>query len=299
MFFTVDAILLILAETHDILSSESKSGFIQSIFRKDITVTIMNRRITLLTIDSDKNYARNLSAFAQSYPNFLDAAYVDEDENIFEKTALLRPDVIITDFLVPGMDILCFLRYIKSLYTEKKPCIIIHSLVMPANMVRTASEHGADYFIAKPQPYSEICKTVSDLVNLSAAPAPEPTHQNESIDLKITHFLHCMGIPAHLNGYNYLRSSLKIAVNDISALDPITKKLYPMIAEKYNKSPQCVERSIRHAIKVSWERGNKKIIYDIFGVSPENLCRGYPTNSEYIAMLADDLRLRLRHNISV
>lgn len=257
----------------------------------------MKKQITLLVIDSNEDYARGLSSYAKEYPSFLDATYITAGDNITETIDFIRPDVIIADLLIPGMDIMRLLRNIKTIYGENKPYIIIHSLAISAPVMRSAAEYGADYFMVKPQPYSEICKTIFDLTELNDCTAVKVNPQEESIDVKITHFLHSMGIPAHLNGYNYIRSSLKIAINDISALDPITKKLYPMIGKKYDKSPQCIERSIRHAIKVSWERGNKKIIYDIFGISPENLCRYYPTNSEYLAMLADDLRLRLKHNV--
>lgn len=259
----------------------------------------MNEQITLLVIDKDEEYARNLSEVAKSHPAFFDAAYVTDGAAVLETLEIINPTFVITDFLMPGFDVMGFLRYLKNSYDKSKPFVIINSLTITPSMIKSAGSRGADYFMIKPQPYSEICNTIAELADENSALVKTPTEQDDNIDVKITHFLHCMGVPAHLNGYNYIRSSLKFAINDITTLDPITRKLYPMVAKKYNKSPQCIERSIRHAIKVSWSRGNKKVIYDIFGVSPENTCHGYPTNSEYIAMLADDLRLRLKHNIAI
>lgn len=258
----------------------------------------MNKNITLLIIDKDRDYAQKLSETAKSHPSFLDAFYICDGSAAFDTLELINPDFVITDFLIPGFDVMGFLRYLKTDYSRAKPFVIINSLTVTQSMIKSAGNHGADYFMIKPQPYIEICNTIAELADEKASPF-EPAENSDNIDVKITHFLHCMGVPAHLNGYNYIRLSLKLAIDDITTLDPITQKLYPAVAKKYNKSPQCIERSIRHAIKVSWARGNKKIIYDIFGISPENSSHGYPTNSEYIAMLADDLRIRLKYNIAI
>ena len=258
----------------------------------------MKEKITLLVIDKDEEYAHGLTDTAKAHPAFFDATYVTDGANVLKTLEIINPTFVITDFLMPGFDVMGFLRYLKNNYKKPKPFVIINSLTITPSMIKSAGSRGADYFMIKPQSYSEICNTITELADESSV-SPVTPPSNDSIDVKITHFLHCMGVPAHLNGYNYIRSSLKFAIDDITTLDPITRKLYPMVAKKYNKSPQCIERSIRHAIKVSWSRGNKKVIYDIFGVSPENACHGYPTNSEYIAMLADDLRLRLKHNIAI
>ena len=258
----------------------------------------MDKKITLLIIDKDKEYAQILSETAKNHPAFLDAFYICDGSAAFDTLELIKPDFVITELLVPGFDVMGFLRHLKTDRIKTKPFVIINTLTITESMIKSAGNHGADYFMIKPQPYVEICDTISELAEEKNTPLPL-VDNGDNIDVKITRFLHCMGIPAHLNGYNYIRFSLKLVIDDINILNPITKRLYPTIAKKYDKSPQCIERSIRHAIKVSWSRGNKKIIYDIFGISPENNCHGYPTNSEYIAMLADDLRIRLKHNIAI
>ena len=257
----------------------------------------MKEKITLLVIDQDTNYAKEIVECAKSHPAFLEAVYSSSGYEGIEAIKSINPSVIIIDFLLPGIDAIGILRQMQNIHTDTKPFIIISANTMTAAMTNAATEHGADYFMIKPQLPEEICNTISDLANIPTCNTRSDTQ--ESNDIKVTRFLHYLGIPAHLCGYEYIRTSLLLAINDISILSPITLKLYPYLGMKYNKSPQSVERSIRHAIKVSWGRGNKKVLYDVFGVTPDNLYQFYPTNSEYIAMVADDLRLKFKHNIAI
>lgn len=260
----------------------------------------MTENLTMLVIDSDKEYAQALSHYAKHSNLFLDADYAVNGKEALELTALIKPNVIVMDFLIPGLDAISFLRMLKNKSEYKNTLIIINSYTMTAAMLTTASEYGADYFTIKPQTPSELCRTISDLISSPTdTSTPLPASEEDGIDLKITRLLHYMGVPAHLNGYAYIRSSIKLAIGDITAINPITRNLYPLLAKKYNKTPGSIERSIRHAIKVSWERGNKKIIHDIFGYSPDSQYFACPTNSEYIAMTADDLKMRIKHNIAI
>lgn len=260
----------------------------------------MAENLTMLIIDSDRQYAKNLTDYAKSDSSFLDADYALNGNDGLELAELIKPDVIVMDFLIPGLDAIGFLRMLKSKTELKKPFIIINSYTITSAMLAVAAEQGADYFMMKPQPPSELCRTIAELVCASVKPkTPINKREDDTLDLKITKLLHCMGVPAHLNGYSYIRSSIKIAMKDISAINPITRNLYPQLAKKYNKTPSSIERSIRHAIKVSWERGNKKVIHDIFGYSQDSQYYGCPTNSEYIAMAADDLKMRIKHNIAI
>lgn len=259
----------------------------------------MGKRITVLVIDSDVHYAKELTAYIKGREEFLDAEYSTNGTDGYQLMRAVRPDVVIIDFLVSGLDAVGFLRLLQNEYMPLKPIVIVNSVAMLSSMLSAAREHGADYFMTKPQPYSEVCNTIIDLVSVGATEEHTKEAPDDSLEVKITRFLHYMGVPAHLNGYMYIRSSLKRAIADLGSVIPITRKLYPDLAEEYHKSPECIERSIRHAIKVSWERGNKKIIHDIFGYSADTTYLGCPTNSEYIAMVADDLRLRIKHDIAI
>lgn len=257
----------------------------------------MNDKITLLVIDRDRDYAEGIVNCAKSHSAFLDASYAISGLDGMAMIETIKPSAVIINFLLPELDGIGILRKLKDLNRDVRPFIIIVASAMTPAMINAATEHGADYFMIKPQPPGEVCNTIADLITLT--PHNQPIDTPESKDIKITRFIHYMGIPANLSGYEYIRSSLLLAIDDISILSPITLKLYPYLAKKYNKTPQSIERSIRHAIKVSWERGNKKVLHDVFGVAPDNPYQYYPTNSEYIAMLADDLRLRLKHNIAI
>ncbi len=259
----------------------------------------MNKSITVLVVDSDINYAKELTRYIKDRDEFLDALYATDGNDGYRMMKIIKPDVVIIDFLVSGLDAVGFLRLLHNEPMENKPLIIIDSVAMLSSMLNAASEYGADYFMAKPQPYSEVCNTIIDLLNRESVKEAPLREEGESLEVKITRFLHYMGVPAHLNGYAYIRASLRRAIDDLGSVIPITRKLYPALAEEYHKSPECIERSIRHAIKVSWERGNKKIIHDIFGYSADTTYLGCPTNSEYIAMVADDLRLRIKHDIAI
>lgn len=260
---------------------------------------MMDKNITLIVIDSDEKYADNLCKCAKEHDGFLDAQYALNGREGFELVRLIRPDVVIIDFLMPVLDAMGFLRLMKNEYKDKKPFIIINSLTIPRAMLATAAENGADYFMIKPQPMEEVCDTIVTVMGKEDVQKRIFDESESDLEIKITRFMHCMGIPAHLNGYKYIRSSLKLALENFGTIMPITKNLYPQLAKEYNKTPYCIERAIRHAIKVSWDRGNKKIINDIFGYSPDTPYMGCPTNSEYIAMAADDLKMRIKHNISI
>ena len=166
-------------------------------------------------------------------------------------------------------------------------------------MVEAAVSSGADYFMVKPQSGEAICDTISDISAQELYKRDkEQKITEESSDFKlekgVTYFLHALGVPANLDGYKYIRSAIINAAMDMSLLEPITKKLYPIIAEEYDTSVCCVERSMRHAINVSWKRGSRKVIGDVFGYTAED-GRRRPTNSEYIAMAADDFRMRYKY----
>jgi two-component system response regulator (stage 0 sporulation protein A) len=153
--------------------------------------------------------------------------------------------------------------------------------------------------MVKPQMPKSICDTVIDLLSAGNTKQENVYNSQYSLEERVSGFLRHLGIPAHLNGYKYIRSAIIHTTNDISELTPITQKLYPRLAREFQTSSCSVERSIRHAIGVSWKRGNKKLLSDVFGYSPDTTGTRQPTNSEYIAMAADDFRLRLKHETAL
>ncbi|MDD2433518.1 MAG: sporulation transcription factor Spo0A, partial [Clostridia bacterium] len=157
---------------------------------------------------------------------------------------------------------------------------------------------GADYFILKPFDLDTLANRIRQLFNglTVSAPSPvlgayqQPLIRSRNLDLEVTNIIHQMGVPAHIKGYQYLRDSILLVIEDVGLLSAITKELYPAIAEKYETTPSRVERAIRHAIELAWDRGNVDLMNKFFGYTI-NIERGKPTNSEFIAMIADKLRM--------
>ncbi|MBQ3425955.1 MAG: sporulation transcription factor Spo0A [Clostridia bacterium] len=249
-------------------------------------------KYTLLVIDPDKNYASSLSQYAKKSGLFYEASYSLNGEEGYNLISIIKPDVIILDALIPVLDGIGILRRLYNEGTEKRPLIIINTSSSLPGLLSAASKYGADYFMIKPQTYENICITACDLLKgiKNSISVPE---KKTDIEGNITVFLKSLGMPAHLDGYKYMRSALLFTLNDPDMISPITKRLYPALAEKYNTTKSCIERAIRHAIEVSWRRGNKKIISDIFGYDRDNLI-SRPTNAEYIAMTTDEIRMILR-----
>ncbi len=263
-------------------------------------MNVMNERISVLVVDDDEKYDKELVSYIKGRSeHFLDAAYAVDGEEGLEVAKLIHPDVIILDQLMPRLDGIGFLRRLRYVCHDHKPIIIMNSVSRLTGMLRTAAEYGMSYYMVKPQLCSEICDTIIDLYRGRSAAEPPKRGGGDKLEAGVTAYLRHLGVPAHLTGYKYMRSALMMTIKDISLLTPITKKLYPMIADKYGTNNSCVERAMRHAIGVSWERGDKKLLNDIFGYSSESgMMHHRPTNSEYIAMAADDFRLKMKYGSS-
>lgn len=258
----------------------------------------MNNKISLLIVDDDKNYVKELTEYARTRNDFLDVSYAQNGKEALELVKMLQPDVIITDVFMPVLDGIGFLKQLSHIPLKTRPRIIISSVSPLTPMLERASKYGVDYFMMKPQPYSEICDTVCDLFSDVSIKTAEEIVSTKNTEEIISVYMKQLGFSAHLIGFNYMRESLMLAVNDMNVLSPITRNLYPVIAKNNNTSSGCVERALRHAIGFAWPRGNKKLLNDIFGYSPDDVGHDRPTNSEFIAMLADDLQLRLRYDMA-
>lgn len=256
----------------------------------------MKSNLSVLVVDDDEVYAKDISSYINAQDGLISAGYALNGLEAFEMTSITRPDAILLDILMPSLDGIGFLRRLEASVSKNKPIIIIMSQSSMPSLINSVMSRGADYFMLKPQPYSVVCDTIRDLKYTdSKIKTTESSHtEKKSMERSVSIFLRSLGIPAHLDGYKYIRDAIILAINDMGLLSPITKKLYPMIAEHYGTSKSCVERAIRHAISVSWVRGNKNMFNDIFGYSADDIARR-PTNSEYIAMAADDFRLRFKY----
>ncbi|MDO5573460.1 MAG: sporulation transcription factor Spo0A [bacterium] len=227
----------------------------------------------------------------------------DEALNIIRRK---EPDVVLLDLIMPKLDGMEVMHRVKKDFSIKKqPEFIILSAVGDEQITEDAFLIGAKYFIMKPFDPEVIKNRIRMMregrlrrgleVNRSREISQQDNLQEHHLESDVTDMIHEIGVPAHIKGYQYLRDAIMMSVNDIEMLGSITKILYPTIAKKYQTTPSRVERAIRHAIEVAWSRGKMDTIDALFGYTI-NMGKGKPTNSEFIAMIADKIRIEYKMN---
>lgn len=259
----------------------------------------MQKKVTVVIADDNKEFRLILRDFLMS-KNCFDIVDMAEDGlKAVESIEKYEPDILILDIIMPHLDGLGVLEKLHKKNLKKFPKVIILSAVGHDKVTQRAINMGVDYYIVKPfnfESFAERMLQISEFETSRVQNKNKEIIYNEkvktelSLEVKITEILHEVGVPAHIKGYQYLRTSIIDVVNNIELLGAITKELYPSIALKYTTTPSRVERAIRHAIEVAWTRGKIETINNIFGYTIHNN-KGKPTNSEFIAMISDKLRL--------
>ena len=206
-------------------------------------------------------------------------------EGELTKVLELNPDVVVMEVLLPGADGIDFARKLKS--SNKKIKIIVMSNINSASLIEKAIDSGVDYYMMKPVNYDLLSSKIEELSSLGVE---QNIDKNKKLEEKITNIFLTVGIPAHIKGYQFLREAIKMAVGDPHIINSITKKLYPNIAEMYDTTASKVERAIRHAIEVAWNKGKIENINDVFGLRVYDT-HEKPTNGEFIALVADKMLL--------
>ncbi len=207
------------------------------------------------------------------------------------------PAILVLDMMLARMDGLAVLRSVMSGLVTPPPRVILMSSFVNDRIASEASAYGADYLIPKPFDPDLLSERVEYLAG-GKQPTPLRPRKEHPFSLygEVTGILHLVGVPAHIKGYQYLRESIMMAVNDPEVINAVTKELYPAVARRYATTPSRVERAIRHAIEVAWERGDLDVLQSIFGYTVSN-AKGKPTNSEFIAMISDRLELKSRGEV--
>ena len=206
-------------------------------------------------------------------------------------------DIVITDLWLSGLDGIGIIRNAANIGLKKKPAFILMSPINKQNILMEASMAGADICILKPIDFLSLKAHIDTLVKLRAGERTsgyEKLSDLPDMEAQVTKIIHQIGVPAHIKGYQYLRSAILMAIDDEEIINSVTKVLYPSVAKKYQTTTSRVERAIRHAIEVAWDRGDVDTLNSYFGYTIQN-SRGKPTNSEFIAMIADNLRLKYRY----
>lgn len=213
-----------------------------------------------------------------------------------------QPDVVLLDLIMPKTDGLTVMEQVnKQEFVDKRPYFIVLTAVGQEKITEDAFNKGANYYIMKPFNHTILLDRIKSIRKKPAVfekkneeSIQEVSSRRENLESRVTNMLHEIGIPAHIKGYHYLRDAIMMAVNDMDVLNAITKILYPTVAKKYRTTSSRVEWAIRHAIEVAWSRGKLDTLDELFGYTVST-GKGKPTNSEFIALIADTIQLEYRH----
>lgn len=239
--------------------------------------------------------------------NLYRAGYRNVDVATNGEEALLKisrthPDIAIVDIWLTKLDGIGVLRSARTIdFGKDMPTsFIVVSMVSNQNLFMEATDLGAELCLLKPYNYTSMIEHIDAIITRRAKPhtaAPMPSDRTAKplpdLETQVTQIIHQIGVPAHIKGYQYLRTAILMTISDSEIINSVTKVLYPSVAKKYSTTTSRVERAIRHAIEVAWDRGDVDTLNSYFGYTIQNN-RGKPTNSEFIAMIADNLRLKLK-----
>jgi len=272
----------------------------------------MREKITVLIADDNQEFSMTLATYLKNQDDMVVVGRAKDGNEALDMISNLMPDVVLLNVIMPNLDGIGVLEKLNMIKMNKRPICIMLSAVGQDKITRKAVELGAEYYVVKPFDIELLITRIRELKNYKPTqnnnfisrdiPAPKqqyieiskaPDKKEDNLEALVTNVIHEVGVPAHIKGYQYLREAIIMVVNDIDVINQITKSLYPKIASKFNTTPSRVERAIRHAIEVAWGRGQQDVVENIFGYTI-SAAKGKPTNSEFIAMISDKLRLELK-----
>ena len=253
----------------------------------------MNNSFKLIITEEAVEFSQESLQIFQDF-NICTAFCVKDGEELCSRIRSEEPDVVFMDAFMTRLDAIGVMRSIKK-EKVKQPLFIVFSSFHSAVLEREIMNSGADYFMLKPYDVEQLCENISVLMKNKDDNSVTPLKIDAfGIELRVTQILHEIGVPAHIKGYHYLRDSIMMSVEKPEIINAVTKQLYPSVAKKYQTTSSRVERAIRHAIEVAWDRGDVDVLNSYFGYTIHN-DRGKPTNSEFIAMISDRLRLQIKN----
>ncbi|MCD8376267.1 MAG: sporulation transcription factor Spo0A [Oscillospiraceae bacterium] len=247
----------------------------------------LKRRIILA--DTGEEFRRLLAQIAEEEA-FIPVAETASGQELVQLTQQVQPDAIVMDLVLNGMDGLDAIQAIRELEgLERQPKILVLSAYLHGAMAAKAAEQGADYMLNKPCEPETLFERLRLLLEHGVG-RDKQAEAIHSLERQVTAILHEIGVPAHIKGYQYLREAILYTVQDMDVINAVTKILYPTVAKSFGTTASRVERAIRHAIEVAWDRGDLETLQNYFGYTVSN-AKGKPTNSEFIAMIADRMIL--------
>ena len=252
----------------------------------------MDKRTTVFIADNTEDFCTALTSALIKAEGFQVLGTANDGEQAISRIAQLKPDVLVLDLMLSKRDGIGVLKALSTM--DKRPVTLATSGFVTDYVASAAANLGARYLMLKPCDMTALVERLEEIrggesLRKTSSHRPEKTN----IETMVTSIIHEIGVPAHIKGYQYLREAIIIAVNDMDVINAITKVLYPQVAKTFQTTPSRVERAIRHAIEVAWDRGDLDTLQRFFGYTVSNT-KGKPTNSEFIALIADKLQLQLK-----
>ncbi len=256
----------------------------------------MNDKIKILIGDDSAQYGVNCAAALRT-SGFFVITRPKDGMTIFEAITSEVPDVAVIDAVMPGLDAIALIKKIMA-SSYKKPFFIVTSAYENAFIEQQVMQAGASYFMIRPFDVKMLGERIKALLDIDSdisgsAPVSSRAGVHPNLEIIVTDIIHQIGVPAHIKGYHYLREAIMLSVGDKEMLESVTKLLYPAVAKKFSTTPSRVERAIRHAIEIAWDRGDLDILNGFFGYTI-NTGKGKPTNSEFIALITDKICLKYK-----
>jgi two-component system, response regulator, stage 0 sporulation protein A len=271
----------------------------------------MIQEISVLLADDNIEFGNLLSKYLSQQEDIRIVGVARDGVEAYDMIIELMPDVVVLDIIMPNLDGIGVLEKLSSVELKRRPLFIVLTAIGQDIFIQKAITLGAEYYIVKPFDINVLVSRIRQIYNdekvssfshnkvltkVSAENVKQP-NQSFNLEVEVTNMMHEIGIPPHMSGYQYIREAIMMTVNNSKIFSSITRVLYPAVAEKYSSSSQKVERAIRNAIESAWERGHPDSIDTLFGYTVNN-SKGKPTNSEFIAMIADKVRINMEQSKS-
>ncbi|MCQ2418198.1 MAG: sporulation transcription factor Spo0A [Clostridia bacterium] len=255
----------------------------------------MDSRINVLIADSNEEFCKQLKNALKQTEEYETVQIATDGLQASRLLSGMNPEVLILDLTLSKLDGMSVLKQASEM--KPRPLMVVTSNFVTEYVAAMTTNLGAQYFLLKPCDCETIAQRIGEIRRTKQqqkSPSQKAGYKEPNIEAMVTSVIHEIGVPAHIKGYQYLREAIMIAVDDMDVINAITKVLYPQVAKTFATTPSRVERAIRHAIEVAWDRGDLETLQRFFGYTVSNT-KGKPTNSEFIALIADKLQLQLKN----
>ena len=251
----------------------------------------MENCVRILIADGNEEFCVHIKNRLEQAPGYQVVGVATDGMRAMTLLREKQPDLLILDLMLPKLDGLAVLKRASEM--ERRPAALVMTGFMTDYISGMAEKYGVKYFISKPCDFDAVAERVFEITAMKPQLRSASARGGVNVEAMVTSMIHEIGVPAHIKGYQYLREAILIAVNDMEVINAITKVLYPQVAKTFSTTPSRVERAIRHAIEVAWDRGDLETLQRFFGYTVSNT-KGKPTNSEFIALIADKLQLQVK-----